>query len=339
LQQTSYTKSADATQPTAAGDRDALAHVSVIIPVRNEAASIERLLRSLSAQTYAPAEVVITDGGSTDGTREIIRAYQAQSPLAIVLVEVDAALPGRGRNLAIARAQHEWIACIDGGIVADADWLRELVACARREPSAQVVYGRYAPQTDTYFTESAAVAYVPAGRSRFIASCLLKRAAWAQAGGFREDLRSGEDLLFFQSLARAGVVETYCDTAHVTWELQPDLRRTFRRFVVYSRNSMRAGLGREWQYNVGRLYLLLCALLLIGLFAWRPLLLLPLLLLLLRAEKRIWHCYRGRLWRELLSPRRVLTVAWINSTIDCAALYGCWQWLVHDRIKTVTGDK
>src|SRR2546423_6474 len=181
--------------------------VSVIIPVKNEETSIRQLLQTLIAQTYRPAEIVITDGGSTDRTREIIRAYQAKSPLPIVLVETDAALPGRGRNLAIARATHEWVACIDGGIVADADWLRELVACAEREPAAQIIYGRYAPRTDTYFTESAAVAYVPAGRTRFIASCLLRRAAWTAAGGFREDLRSGEDLLFFQHLARAGVPE------------------------------------------------------------------------------------------------------------------------------------
>jgi len=312
-----------------------LDRISVIVPVRNEEASISRLLEGLTGQTHRPAEIVIADGGSTDRTKEIIREHQASCPIPIVLVETDHALPGRGRNLAIARAAHEWIASIDGGIRPRPDWLEHLVATARREPEAEIVYGAAEPLTDTYFTECAAISYVPGGRlTRFIASCLLRRSAWAAAGGFREDLRSGEDLLFFRSLEAAGVKAANCADALVAWELRPTLARTFRRFTVYSRNNMRAGLGREWQFNVTRLYLILLALLVAGFFV-RPLLLLPPAILLLRAWKRMWGFYRARaperLWRELFNPRRVLTIAWINVVIDIATLCGLWQWLLYDR--------
>ena len=229
--------------------------ISVIITIKNEESSIRRLLQALDVQTYRPAEIVITNGGSTDRTKQMVRAFQAECPVPIVLIESEQFLPGRGRNLAIARAANEWVACVDGGIVPAPDWLAELVAVARREPEAQVVYGRCVPVTDTYFTACAAIVYVPPGRrSRFIASCLLRRAAWAAAGGFREDLRSGEDLLFFRALERAGIREAYSDRAVVAWELQPDTGRTFRRFATYSRSSMKAGLGREWQLKVIRLY-------------------------------------------------------------------------------------
>jgi glycosyltransferase involved in cell wall biosynthesis len=312
-----------------------LARISVIIPVKNEEASIGRLLQALGAQTHRPAEIVITDGGSTDRTKQMVRAFQAECPVPIVLIESEQSLPGRGRNLAIARAANEWLACVDGGIVPAPDWLAELVAVAWREPEAQVVYGRYVPVTDTYFTACAAIAYVaPGPRSRFIASCLLRRAAWAAAGGFREDLRSGEDLLFFRALERAGVREAYSDRAVVAWELQPDTGRTFRRFATYSRSSMKAGLGREWQWKVSRLYAVLAALLLTGLWVW-PVVLLPPALLLLRAEKHVWLWYRTkaprRVWRELLNPCRVLTVAWISMVIDLATFYGLWQWAAYDR--------
>jgi glycosyltransferase involved in cell wall biosynthesis len=312
-----------------------LTRVSVIIPVKNEEASIRPLLQALGAQTHPPAEIVITDGGSTDRTTQMVRAFQAECPVPIVLIEAEPSLPGRGRNLAIARAANEWLACVDGGIVPAPDWLAELVAVARREPEAQVVYGRCVPVTDSYFTWCAAIAYVPFGRrARFLPSCLLRRAAWAAAGGFREDLRSGEDLLFFRALERAGVGEAYSDRAVVAWELQPDTRRTFRRFATYSRSNLNAGLGREWQLKVIRLYGVLAGLLLMGLWVW-PVLLLPPVLLLLRAEKHVWLWYRTkaprRVWSELLNPRRVLTVAWVTVVIDVATFYGMWRWAAYDR--------
>ena len=306
----------------------ALTRVSVIIPVKNEEASIIGLLQALGAQAHRPAEIVITDGGSTDRTKQLIRAFQAESPVPIVLIESEPSLPGRGRNLAIARAAHEWLACIDAGTVPAPDWLAELVAVAGREPEAQVVYGRCVPVTDAYFTSCAAIAYVPFGsRARFLPSCLLRRAAWAAAGGFREDLRSGEDLLFFRALERAGVREAYSDRAVVAWELQPDMGRTFRRFATYSRSSMKAGLARQWQWKVIRLYAVLVALLLTGVWVWPVALLAP-VLLLVRAEKHVWVWYRTkaprRVWRELLNPRRVLTVAGITVAIDVATVYGMW---------------
>ncbi len=49
--------------------------VSVIATVLNEAGSIDLLLDSLAGQTRPPDEVVIVDGGSSDGTRGRLREY------------------------------------------------------------------------------------------------------------------------------------------------------------------------------------------------------------------------------------------------------------------------
>src|SRR5215212_4584544 len=97
--------------------------VSVIVPVKNEEQSIDRLLRGLLSQSHPPAEIVITDGGSTDRTKEIIASWQKRSPIPIHLIAEAQAFPGRGRNLAIQRAKHEWIASIDAGIEPALDWL------------------------------------------------------------------------------------------------------------------------------------------------------------------------------------------------------------------------
>ncbi len=48
--------------------------VTIVVPARDEAASIDACLRSLLAQAYAPLSVVLVDDGSSDGTGDIARA-------------------------------------------------------------------------------------------------------------------------------------------------------------------------------------------------------------------------------------------------------------------------
>lgn len=52
-----------------------LPSVTVVIPTLNEAVRIEEVLHDLHAQTLQPAEVIVVDGYSPDGTAEIARAH------------------------------------------------------------------------------------------------------------------------------------------------------------------------------------------------------------------------------------------------------------------------
>lgn len=312
--------------------------ISVIAPVKDEEASIGALVNALLKQTYQPAEIILTDGGSRDRTRDIIRNLQKISPVPIVLIKTVHAYPGRGRNLAITEAQNDWIGSIDAGIVPDSNWLSELVKSAEAQPEARIIYGQFEPVTDTYFTECAAVAYVtPRENRRFIASSLLHRSAWQAAKGFREDLRTGEDLLFFEALEAAGVQEGRSNGAVVYWSLRPSISETFHYFVASSLHSLRAGLFFNWHFNVSCLYLFMLTMCVAGI--WRPALLLFVpVVLVLRTERRIFRWYRAKapseLWRRLLDPLRVLTVAWINITIDIAMFCGMVQWVLRDYLGT-----
>ena len=222
--------------------------VSVIVPVRDEEHSIRELLDSLLSQTRPPDEIVITDGGSVDATPQIIDEY-IQRGAPVRLIRAGAALPGRGRNLGAAAAQFEWLGFTDAGIRVNRDWLEKLVTRAEQDDSIDIVYGSWQPVTDTFFKECAAIAYVPppslrdgiVSRPRFIASTLLRREAWAKVNGFPEDLRSAEDLLFMDRLEEAGYKAVFEPRAQVHWNLRPTLGTTFTRFLVYSRNNIRAG--------------------------------------------------------------------------------------------------
>src|SRR5262245_52212283 len=53
--------------------------ISVIVPARNEAANIERCVRSLLAQSYPDLEIIAIDDGSTDATPAILARLAAES--------------------------------------------------------------------------------------------------------------------------------------------------------------------------------------------------------------------------------------------------------------------
>jgi glycosyltransferase involved in cell wall biosynthesis len=324
--------------------------ISVIIPVRNEAASIRALLDSLLNQTLKPAEIVITDGGSTDATPQIISEY-VERGAPVRLIRDSAALPGRGRNLAAAQAANEWIAFIDAGISPEPTWLELLAQRAQDESDVDVVYGSYEPVTDTLFKRCSVMAYIAPPveiegklvRSRFVASALMKRSVWQAVGGFPEDLRSAEDLLFMNKIEQADFRIVNAPDALVHWQVQATPWLTFKRFVTYARHNMRAGLWRQWQAAIFKRYiLLLVSALPIFRFGVRWLfvtLLLWLAMLLARAAVAIWRnraCYPGSSFENVA---RMLVLAPLIAMLDAATIIGTLQWAVKDKLRVTVPNQ
>lgn len=316
--------------------------ISVVIPALNEQDSIRQLLEDVLSQTLKPAEIVITDGGSTDKTREIIEEFIAAGA-PVKLVRVAKSMPGRARNLAVAESRCQWIAFTDAGITLTPEWLEALKTRAS-ENSADVVYGTYEPIIDSFFTQCAAIAYVPPPfesdggpvRPRSIVSALMRRQAWETVGGFPEHLRSAEDLLFMSQVEQSGFRIARTSRARVYWHIQPNFWRTFKRFVEYSRNNIRAGLFSEWQQTIFLYYALIAATS-FGVFFMGPRgLIFPpvawLLLLIARSAKTLYQnrkIYPAGLARNL--ARLVLLVP-IIATLDAAALIGSINWLLRDQL-------
>jgi glycosyltransferase involved in cell wall biosynthesis len=317
--------------------------ISVIVPVRNEENSISDLLDGLLAQSSPPFEIVITDGGSTDKTAFIVEQYISRGA-PVRLVRSGPALPGRGRNLAAREARGDWLAFIDAGVRPETDWLERLAARANSDPKTDVVYGSYEPVVDTLFKECAAIAYVPppreidgvSSRPRFIASALMRKSVWASVGGFPEQLRSAEDLLFMEKIDEAGYVVRYEPRAKVRWSVQPTLGRTFKRFMTYARNNIRAGLWRDWQKPIFSRYALLVMAALPAIswgYRWLAVpLVLWLLLLCARGSVSIWRnrfCFPAGLGRNVL---RLLYLMPLIVVLDAAAFVGTAQWLLQDKL-------
>ena len=115
--------------------------VSVIVPMRNERRYIGRCMASLAAQDYPHDryEVIVVDGGSTDGSRAIAESMREQVPNLRVL-ENRGRHTARGLNLGLAFARGDVIARVDAHAAVEMDSLRQSVAALDRS-AADVVGG------------------------------------------------------------------------------------------------------------------------------------------------------------------------------------------------------
>ncbi|HEX5707254.1 MAG TPA: glycosyltransferase [Pyrinomonadaceae bacterium] len=305
--------------------------VSVVVPVRDEEASLGALVESLQSQTFAPDEIVIVDGGSTDATAALARRL-AEEDARVRFIEAGEATPGRGRNVGTEAARSEWVAYVDAGIRVEPTWLERLVREVERDPTLEVVFGNYEPVARTRFERLAALAYVapkrprPGGQMRgpVVPSSLMRREVWRAAGGF-PDMRAAEDLIFIERVMALGRGVGWSPAATVWWHVQPSFRTTFRRFTLYSRHNVWAGRQSDWHHGVARnclVQLPFVALALLHSVYW---LIVPVLFTLARVLKTLWARREGRGFVWLLNPARVAGVGAILLTIDAATLFGWAQ--------------
>ena len=94
-------------------------YLSIVVPVRNEERFIENTLRQLVEQDFPENryEILVVDGRSTDGTRNIVNKFITAHPtLNIKLLDNPGRLSSRGRNVGARKAKGEIIAFIDGHV-------------------------------------------------------------------------------------------------------------------------------------------------------------------------------------------------------------------------------
>lgn len=216
--------------------------------VRNEAESLPRLLDSVLRQTKLPAEIVIADGGSTDGTQEIARSYENKLP--IRLLEMPGANISEGRNAAIREARHNIIAATDAGVVLDPGWL-EALTTPFEDASLDVVSGFFVPEADTAFEMAMGATVLPSledvDPATFLPSSrsvAFRKRAWQETGGYPEWLDYCEDLIFDMNLKDQGKRFVFAPKAIVQFRPRSTLRAFFRQYYLYARGDGKADLWR-----------------------------------------------------------------------------------------------
>jgi hypothetical protein len=177
--------------------------VSVVIPARNAAATLDATLWSVRRQTYAAWEVVVVNDGSTDATTEVVQRHQLEDARIRCV---------SGRACGVSAARNTGVAYSEGRIVAflDADdlWLPGKLTAHVRFLSEQPDVGmsfdrirfvdeqaRLTPVLSTKHVHGLHSADLLYENPACTASTLvIRREVFDQVGGFDEALHHAEDL-------------------------------------------------------------------------------------------------------------------------------------------------
>lgn len=108
--------------------------VSVIVPVFNSEAYLEKCLDSILSQTLDGVEVIVVDDGSTDASAEILAGYAAQQAALKVIRQSNSGL-GAARNRGLEEASGEFISFVDSDDYVHPAMLQRMLEAVRREQS------------------------------------------------------------------------------------------------------------------------------------------------------------------------------------------------------------
>lgn len=250
--------------------------VTVITTVFNEGPPVLDMLDSVMTGNAIPQEIVVADGGSTDGTVRLLEEYATAHPQVRVLTETG----GRsaGRNAAISAATQDNIVCIDGGCLAEPDWLEKLAAPLL--DGNDWVAGFYRAEGDTALSTAIGLTmvyveeevqfpmFLPSARSM-----AFQRRVWAQVGGFPEDMQFAEDTAFAESIRMAGHEMVFVPDAVVIWRPPQSLASQSKTAFAWGRGDGLIGMRSVAYRKLFSRFLVLSALLLASIAF--PLLLIP----------------------------------------------------------------
>lgn len=145
-----------------------MSSISVVIPVLNESAKIDRCLSGILSQTVDVEEIIVLDSGSTDGTQDIVRRYPKTR-----LIDIPSGTFNHGgtRNIGVEAARSELILMTVGDAWAfDDNWIKTLTDCLADDVSAVCGMQCVAAEADTNPLEWFSPVSKPEPETHFVGS-------------------------------------------------------------------------------------------------------------------------------------------------------------------------
>jgi glycosyltransferase involved in cell wall biosynthesis len=220
--------------------------VSVVIPCRNEVKAIRQTVLAILESSYPDLEVLVVDGMSEDGTRDILQQLQSANPR-VRMIDNPKKLTPFAFNLGIQHAQGEFIQIVGSRNVLADDYLTILVDALQSHPEVDCVGGDYQHISDTPAGRHIALAmeskfgvgmgnYRTMQHDRFVDTVgvpMYRRSIFTEVGMFDEALTRNQDDDFNFRLSRRGRKIMYVHAAKTTYLVRASLSKAFHQFFQY----------------------------------------------------------------------------------------------------------
>lgn len=220
---------------------------SIVITIFNEKKSITELLDSILKGTFTGSEIIIVDGGSSDGTYEAIKNYSSENKGISIYRKVGNI--SVGRNYGVKKSKGQIVVFIDGGCIAHKNWLKEITEPFKNR-NVQVVAGYYTMTTSNAVSRIAAAfhgvtknkykskTFMPSARS-----LAIRKSTFLKIGGFNEQLyRAGEDTLLNYNLVKNNIPIVRAQKAIVYWKAPDTITRFMKKSYYYALGDAQTGI-------------------------------------------------------------------------------------------------
>ncbi len=166
--------------------------ITVIIPTYNEAKNIRKVVEDLLCENglLKQTEILAIDGGSTDGTRNIVHKLELEYPGIVHLTENPRRIQAAALNIGIDKARGDVIVRCDAHARYERGYIK---AClnALEESGADVSGGAQIAMGETYFQEVVSIAYnsfLGSGGSKYRKPCYYGLVDTVWLGAYRREI-------------------------------------------------------------------------------------------------------------------------------------------------------
>jgi glycosyltransferase involved in cell wall biosynthesis len=241
--------------------------ISIITITFNSAAHIEEALKSVTEQDYTNLEYIIIDGGSTDGTLDIVNRYRGR--IATLVSEPDRGISD-AFNKGIRRATGQVVGIINSDDLLAPGALRRLAEVY--DPTVDLYRGDcliWNPETEFTYRDRPTLRWpaIPLRMRVCHASTFVSAAAYRRWGGYDTALRYMMDIDLLRRFDVQGARVCYVPHVLATFRLggvsQTDLpgRRRELRYILRKNGSSRLQIGLFDAYYCGRQVVKRCVML------------------------------------------------------------------------------
>jgi succinoglycan biosynthesis protein ExoA len=228
--------------------------VTVVIPARDEGRFIGRCLDAVRKQNYDTLQIIVVDGGSTDGTPAVVRNHMSADERIELVHNPRHGIP-MSLNLGLAEARGRWLVRMDAHSTVDPSYVRLAV-----DRLTEGKWGGVGGRKDGVGETAAGRAIAAALGSRFgVGNSMYHHGVAAQEvdhipfgaypvelarslGGWNEQLPVNEDFEFDYRVRQAGYRLLFDPAMTIRWHSRQSIADLFRQYRRYGRGKVDVAL-------------------------------------------------------------------------------------------------